>query len=239
VHWFSGSCPAGTAEQVPTVPASAHDRQVPAQLVAQHTPCSQNPALHSAAEAHAAPIGFLPQLPIAQVLGALHWADVMQVVAQAAPVPHTYGSQVDGVAARQLPLPLHVRAGVNATPTQVAAAHVVPAAYSRQPPAPSHAPSVPHAATPLSAHWFNGSTPTGTKVHVPCVPASAHDRHVPVQLELQHTPCWQSPDAHSVPAVQVSPSGRFEHCPPLQTFGDAHSALPEHAVRHRPFVPQL
>ena len=127
-HWFSGSWPAGTAEQVPTVPVSAHERQVPAHAVAQHTPCSQNPALHSSAAPQAAPIGFLPQLMLAQVLGALQSDDVMHVVRHAPPVPHTYGSQVDGVAARQLPVPLHVRPGVYATPTQVGVAHVVPAA---------------------------------------------------------------------------------------------------------------
>jgi hypothetical protein len=33
-----------------------------------------------------------------------------------------------GVAARQFPLPLQLRAGVNATPTQVAPAQVAPAA---------------------------------------------------------------------------------------------------------------
>ena len=96
---------------------------------------------------------------------------------------------------------------------------------------------MPHAAAPLSAHWFSGSVPTGTSVQVPAVPESAHDRQVPVQLELQHTPCWQRPEAHSLPAVHASPRGRFEHCPPLQTLGAAQSALLEQAVRHTPAVP--
>jgi hypothetical protein len=224
---------------VPTVPASAHERHVPWHAVAQHTPCSQKPALHSAAAAQAAPIGFLPQLMFAHVLGALQSPDVEHVVRHAPPDPHVYGSQVDGVAARQLPLPLQLRAGVKATPTHVAGAHVAPAAYSRQAPAPSQVPSVPHASTPLSGHCASGSAPAGTSVQVPSVPASAHERQVPVQLELQHTPCWHKPEAHSVPALHVSPSGRFEHWPPLQTLGAAQSALVEHAVRHRPFVPQL
>ena len=111
-HWFSGSCPAGTALQVPSVPASAHERQVPAQAVAQQTPSSQKPELHSAAAAQVAPIGFLPQLPLAQVLGALQSAFDAQVPRQAAVGPQTYGSQVLGVAARQLPVPLQTRAGV-------------------------------------------------------------------------------------------------------------------------------
>jgi hypothetical protein len=47
---------------------------------------------------------------------------------------------------------LQVRAGVKVTPVQVAAAQGDPAAYSRQPPAPSQAPSVPQLALPLSVH---------------------------------------------------------------------------------------
>jgi hypothetical protein len=88
-HWFKGSCPAGTALQVPTVPASAQERQVPAQAVAQQTPSSQNVELHSAAEAQAAPIGFLPQLPVTQVLGALQSPFAVQTERQDAFGPQT------------------------------------------------------------------------------------------------------------------------------------------------------
>jgi hypothetical protein len=87
-HWFKGSCPAGTALQVPTVPASAQERQVPAQAVAQQTPSSQNVELHSAAEPQAAPIGFLPQLMAIQVLGDVQSVDAEQLVRQAL-VPQT------------------------------------------------------------------------------------------------------------------------------------------------------
>jgi hypothetical protein len=51
-----------------------------------------------------------------------------------------------------VPVPLQVRAGVNVVPEQVAAAHCVPAAYSRQAPAPLHMPSVLQAGAPRSAH---------------------------------------------------------------------------------------
>jgi hypothetical protein len=114
--------------QVPSVPASAHDRQVPLQALAQQIPCSHSAELHSAGAAQRAPIGFLPQLPVAQVLGELQSVEVVHDVRQAPPVPQTYGSQVVGVPARQLPAPLQLRAGVNATPTQVDPAHGVPAA---------------------------------------------------------------------------------------------------------------
>ena len=147
-----GSWPAGTDEQVPGVAARAHDRQVPVHALPQQTPCSQNVELHSAAAAQVAPIGFLPQLPVMQVLGALQSPLPPQVMRQVPPVPQTYGSQVFGVAARQLPLPLHERAGVCVTPVQVSVAHIVPAASRRQAPAPSHIPSVPQLGAPLSMH---------------------------------------------------------------------------------------
>jgi hypothetical protein len=75
-------------------------------------------------------------------------------------------------------------------------------------------------------------------VQVPALPASAHERQVPVQLELQQTPCWHRPDAHSAPAVQTTPSGFFEHWPALQTLGAAQSPSEAQVVRQLPFVPQ-
>jgi len=126
VHWFSGSAPLGTLVQVPGVPASAHDRQVPVQAPPQQTPCSQNPELHWAGAVQVAPIGSRPQLVPVQVLGDAQSAVVAQVVLQAA-LPHANGAQLDDVAVWQMPAPLHVRAGVNVVPEQVAATHSVPA----------------------------------------------------------------------------------------------------------------
>jgi hypothetical protein len=118
-------------------------------------------------------------------------------------------------------------------------AQTVPLAYRRQPPLPSQVPSVPQLAAPLSVHWFSGSVPTAANVQVPAVPVSAQDRHVPVQLELQQTPCWQSPDAHSVPAPQVIPSGFLVHWPALQMLGATQSVSVVQRVRQVPPVPQL
>jgi hypothetical protein len=146
-------------------------------------------------------------------------------------------SQVLGVPAAQLPVPLHTSAGVYVTPEQVDAAHIVPAAYRRQPPAPSHAPSVPQPGAPLSAQWSRGSAPAGTGAQVPRLPASAHERHVPVQLELQQTPCWQRPEAHSAPPAHAVPSTFFAHCVPMQTLGATQSASVAQARRQLPFVP--
>lgn len=236
VHWLNGSCPGATDPQVPTVPARPHDRQIPTQAVAQQTPCSQKPELHSPAAPHAALIGFLPQLPPMQVFWPVQSVVAVQVVLQAPPVPHTNGSHCDGDVVWQVPVPLHVRAGEYVDPTQVAVAQTVPVAYSRQPPVPSQVPSVPQPAAPLSVHWLRGSAPTGANVHVPALPASAHDRQVPVQLELQHTPCWHRPDAHSVPPAQMVPSGFFVHWPALQMLGAMQSASVAQVVRQVPVV---
>ena len=136
-------------------------------------------------------------------------------------------------------MPLQVRAGENVAPVHDAFTQTVPAAYRRQPPVPSQVPSVPQVDAPLSAHWFSGSAPTAANVQVPAVPASAHDRQVPVQLELQQTPCWHRPEAHSVAPVHVVPSGFFVHWPALQMLGAMQSALVAQVVRQVPLGPQL
>jgi hypothetical protein len=83
--------------------------------------------------------------------------------------------QLVAVTVRQMPAPSQVRAGVNVVPAHVDAAQVVPLAYRRQPPEPSQNPSVPQLDAPWSAHWFRGSCPAGTAVHVPTLPVSAQD----------------------------------------------------------------
>jgi len=70
---------------VPSLPAIAHDLQVPAQAVMQHLPWAQNVELHSSFPPQLAPIGFLPQLPPTQVLGATQSASVVHVVRQVLP----------------------------------------------------------------------------------------------------------------------------------------------------------
>jgi hypothetical protein len=107
-HWPSGSCPAGTGEQVPALPVTAHERQSPVQVLLQQTFCWQRPDVHSAAAAQAAPLGFLPQLPALQVLGAAQSASAVQEVRQAA-APQAKGAQDEVTAARHIPLPLQTR----------------------------------------------------------------------------------------------------------------------------------
>jgi hypothetical protein len=203
---------------------SAHDRQVPVQAVEQHTPCEQLPELQAAFAVHVAPVGSRPQAPPMHVAGETQSASAMQVFLHTpAVMSHANGLQSDGVTVWQVPAPSHVRAGVNVEVTQVEAAHWVPLAYLRQAPEPSHWPSVPQLVAPWSLHWPSGSCPFGTLVQVPAVAVSAHDMQVPVQVDAQHTPCWQLPDAHSVPAVHMRPSGFFVQTPALQTFGATQS----------------
>src|SRR5262245_46508816 len=55
-HWFSGSVLAGMAVQIPRVPVSEQDMQIPVQEPTQQTPCWQDPEAHSAPAAQSAPL---------------------------------------------------------------------------------------------------------------------------------------------------------------------------------------
>jgi hypothetical protein len=137
-----------------------------------------------------------------------------------------------------VPVPLQVRAEVSVDPVQLAATHVVPLAYRRHPPPPSHVPSVPQVEAPWSLHWPSGSWPAPTRVQVPAVPDKLQERQLPVHAEMQHDPCSQKPLAHSVAAAQVAPFGFFEQVVPLQTFGETQSAVVAQLVKHTPPEPQ-
>jgi hypothetical protein len=86
-HWASGSCPAGTATQVPTEPETAHELQIDEQPVAQQTPCAQTPELQVVPAVQVAPLGARPQLfvDVLQVVEAAQSASPVQVVLQAVP----------------------------------------------------------------------------------------------------------------------------------------------------------
>jgi hypothetical protein len=192
VHWVAGfgSWPAGTLAQFPTLPVTAQDLHVPVQAVAQHTPCAQNVELHSAPAVHVAPFGFFPQLPVMQVFGDTQSVVVVQSTRHALLVPHWYGSQPEESAGRQRPAPSHVREVVRVDPTQVAAAHSVPATCWRQPPAPLQLPSLPQAEAAVAGHWVagTGGIPAGIGEQVPTVPVRLQDSQVPPHALLQHTP---------------------------------------------------
>jgi hypothetical protein len=219
--------------QVPSVPASAHDLQVAVQAAEQQTLCAQMPLAQSVAAAQAAPLGRFVQTPPEQMLGDTQSPSTVQVVRQA-PVPHTKGSHRDVVASWQVPVPLHERPDVSVDPVQLGATHGVPATYSRQAPAPLQVPSLAQPAAPASAHWFSGSWPLGTLVHVPSVPAMAQERQVPVQALPQQIPCSQKPELHWAGVVQVAPTGSSPQLAPLHVLGDAQSAVVAQVVRQAP-----
>jgi hypothetical protein len=219
VHWFSGSCPAGTAAQVPSVPDNAHDAQVPAHVVEQQTPCSQKPCAHSVPAAHGWPSANLPQLLFTQRFDVTQSALVLHVVLQAFVVTsQRNGSQSELVTVRQTPAPSQVRGGVSVDPLHVAAAHCVPAAQRRHAPAPLHSPSVPHTAADVNAHCVSGvgAVPLATLLQVPRLPLIAHDLQVPVQAWLQQYPCEQKPESHSGATVHAAPIGFSVQVPALQ-----------------------
>ena len=84
-HWPSGSVPAGTAVQAPSLPDTPHDMQLPEQVVWQQNPCWQRFELQSSLVVHETPRGRLPQLPPAHTLPLSQSALVAQVRKQALP----------------------------------------------------------------------------------------------------------------------------------------------------------
>jgi hypothetical protein len=69
MHWVAGvgAVAAGIGEQVPRLPLTAHDMQVPAQALVQQTPCWQKPLAHSAPVVQAVPGGLRVQTPALQM----------------------------------------------------------------------------------------------------------------------------------------------------------------------------
>src|SRR4029079_17542386 len=102
-HWPRGSIPVGTIEQMPWVPASPHDLQMPLHSVLQQVPCSQKPELHSAAAVQAPPTGFLPQLVAMQELGGVHSSFLEHTVWHTPLAPQMKGAHDCVVAAGHLP----------------------------------------------------------------------------------------------------------------------------------------
>jgi hypothetical protein len=169
-----------------------------------------------------------------QTLGAQQSAAPLHVETHAAPLhfdgPHAL---LAGVGALQAPAPSHIAAKVCVElpfpSTQVCGAHSVPAGQRRQAPWPLQKPSVPHVDAAVFAQAAEG--PTGTGLHVPMEPATAHDWHAPVHAELQQKPWAHVPETHSVPSTHVCPLALSPQMPfvPLQTLGAAQS-LPLVAV---------
>jgi hypothetical protein len=156
--------------------------------------------------------------------GPLQSVLVVQVVLQA-PALQAYGTQDIVAGVTHIPLALQVAAAVRVDVVgQVAAMQVVPAAYRRQAPLPLQEPSVPHVATPWSAHWLRGSCPAGTDEQVPIDPVNAHDTQIPVEQAVeQQTPCSQKFELHIAGDVHAAPLGSLPQLMLTQLFGDTQS----------------
>jgi hypothetical protein len=230
VHWPVGSlAPAGTGEQVPALPTSAQDMHLPAQAVAQQTPCAQVALWQSPGLEQAAPLGLRPHDPPLQVDGGAQSASLAQLDLQAL-TPQVNGAHEVAVGVAQVPAPSQVAAGVNVIPGigQVAPAQAVPCGYFWHVPA-WHLPLVPHDDAPWSAHRLAGSgRPVATAVQSPIVPVIAQETHDPPQAVAQQTPCAHWPDWHSVAFEQNAPFGLSPHEPCVQTTPPAQFASLPH-----------
>jgi hypothetical protein len=89
LHMLAGSLlPTATFEQVPAVLAEAlHDLQVLLHSVAQHTPCRQNPDLHSTPSAQTVPFSLSPHDPLMHTAGDAQ-SELLLHAALQAPEPH-------------------------------------------------------------------------------------------------------------------------------------------------------
>ena len=160
----------------PSLPAIAQDRHVPVQAVAQQTPLTQKPDAQSPAAPHAAPGGFGPQLPFTHAAPPTQSALVLQDARQLSPLAlHMYAPHESAAAVPQVPAPSQRAAWLTVEPAHACPRQIVPAPYSEHAPVPSHEPSRPQLAGPSSGQSLRGSTPTGTLVHVPMLPSTAHD----------------------------------------------------------------
>jgi hypothetical protein len=207
-HWPSGSIPSGTFLHVPSLPETAHDLHVPVHVVMQHLPCAQNVELHSASAPQLAPRGFLPQLPLTQVLGETQSASVVHVVRQDLPSPaHWYGAHDCVAAPEHVPESSHMPVVVRVDPTQVSAAQTTPAFPLKRAhaPVPSQTPVVPQ----VSAVWVGqrspGSVPGSAGRQVPSVPGFTQVKQAAPQASLQHTPSTHWPEPQSEGELQGSP----------------------------------
>jgi hypothetical protein len=193
--------------QVPTLPGTAHDLQVPVQAAPQQTPCSQKVELHSGAPPQGAPIGFLPQLPLMQVFGAMQSASVMQIVRQRLSVAQMNGAQDWPAVATQVPVPSHRNADVSRLLVHAISLQIVPAGYLSQAPVPSHMPVEPQVEEASTGHSSRGSVPSCAVTQLPTVPWPTQVKQTPVQAALQQTPSEQKPLAHSPAVAHALPSG--------------------------------
>jgi len=168
-------------------------------------------------------------------------------VAQAAPP----GQGAVAVGVTHVPAPSHAAAARSSPAAHIGTPQIVPAGAIRHAPAPSQAPSRPHAVV-SGGHrpadeppaWTGRQRPFGSLVFV-----IRQEKHVAVQALSQQTPSMQSPDEHSLllahgaplsfwavqtpAALQVVPATQSPspwQTGPRHAVADAHTVLPAHAI---------
>jgi hypothetical protein len=73
---LASAAPVGSGEQVPSLPATLHEKQVSLQALVQQRPSAQNPDPHCASAVHVVPFGFRPLL---QAPAPSQYSDAAQV----------------------------------------------------------------------------------------------------------------------------------------------------------------
>jgi hypothetical protein len=248
VQSLSGSVPAGTAEQMPSLPATSHAAHVAPQAVSQQKPSTQLPVSHSSAPM--APLHTLPcvscgwhmLVAVLQKLPTAQSALVVQLFRHAVP-PHTYGSQLLVMLPWQLPV-LQVPCVVSMPPAHEAATHTVPLGRSH-----AFAPSVPLQSACMqlgvsAVHSLSGSVPAAYAVQVPSEPANPQEPQVSPQAVSQQKPSTQLPVSHSsapMPPLHALPCvscGWQVLVAVLQKLPARQSALVAQVLRHA-VAPQM
>jgi hypothetical protein len=200
--------PWSIGQHVPRRPVWLHETHAPWQATAQQTPSVQKPDAHSSFFAQLEPFILSPQLPFMHCTPIAQSAFDAQVPKQSCLlVSHEYGAQTFASPAPHVPLPSHVLMLVTAAPSHAPAWQTVPMTYLRQPPCPSHVPSVPQVETLVLGHVAaeRGGRPVGTKEQVPIEPGTSHRLHVSPQALSQQTPSTQNPDEQSALQPHASP----------------------------------
>jgi hypothetical protein len=104
----------------------------------------------------------------------------------------------------------------------------VPLTNLRHAPAPLQVPSLPQVDAAAATHCAatSGGSPAAIGEHVPTLPLTEQDMHVPVQAELQQTLLTQKFDAQSelMPDGQEPPIGIFPQLMATQVLPATQSA---------------
>ena len=156
--WAGSGLFAGTLVQVPIVPDSAHDRHALAQAVAQQTPCAQLPDMHSAPAEQNAPFGFRPHELPAHTLPDEQFASRVQAAEALAAVAGERDARDRRRARRTSRSRCRWTRACTCCSRSARRAQTVPGRCRRQPPAPSHFPSVPQVDAGWVAHILRGSS---------------------------------------------------------------------------------